>query len=598
MATYSTITCPATDIGSTMRIVINKADSSYWHTLSYKFGKYSGNITTGTSATYFDWVVPTGFYTEIPDIKQGSGTITCTTYNSNTQVVGTHTASFIAKCNEEKCKPTLNPTVVSNKTYTWSSTTATTDTLVDTTTITGDVNTFVRYYSNADFTIGAAARNSATIVSQRIECGSQAIVGASGTMERVDNATFTFVVEDSRGFVTKQIIQKNLIEYSKPTVYISDLRIDGNGNATLVAKGTFFNGSLGAKNNSFRTVEALISKGGINGSKTMTVSTTTSGHTFTVTGTYSGLDYSKAYLFKVRVLDQIALATVKTDETSSTPIFNWGETDFEFNVDLNAEQNLSVGKNITLVSTDIQGDADVHNILFDVEGTTHNIITTSGSGRTTFGDEDVDTYVYGDDMTVESSNDMSITSGDNMEVTSGWFLDLLAEKNVNIDSTNGHIAIVAANGSVDIGTGSGEYFYINGEPLDFESGTWSPKAYGFTREEYEGNYIRIGEMCIISFFLEGTVKSYDDMFTLYNLPYDSDGSRWWAGGGNLSGHFVNEGWVFTGWVVEADGDLYARTSAVGTTDGQYRTSSYAGQDSGDTIIASGTIMYRIDPDYL
>ena len=103
----STISCSTAYIGSNATITINRASSSFTHTVDYQFGSLSGNITTKTSNTSISFALPEAFYAQIPNAQSGSGTITCKTYNGST-LIGTNTCTFWAKCDESECKPTLS----------------------------------------------------------------------------------------------------------------------------------------------------------------------------------------------------------------------------------------------------------------------------------------------------------------------------------------------------------------------------------------------------------------------------------------------------------------------------------------------------------
>ena len=94
----STITTTAASnlMGTVRTITINRASSSFTHTLTYSFGSASGMITTKTSSTSVSWPVPKSLAAQVASGSvQRTGTITCETFNGNTSV-GTSTASFTA----------------------------------------------------------------------------------------------------------------------------------------------------------------------------------------------------------------------------------------------------------------------------------------------------------------------------------------------------------------------------------------------------------------------------------------------------------------------------------------------------------------------
>ena len=80
-------------IGNNATITISKASSAFTHTLTYNFGSASGTIATKTSSSSVSWTVPASLANQLPTSTSGSGTITCYTYNGNTQI-GTTSISF------------------------------------------------------------------------------------------------------------------------------------------------------------------------------------------------------------------------------------------------------------------------------------------------------------------------------------------------------------------------------------------------------------------------------------------------------------------------------------------------------------------------
>ena len=114
--------------------------------------------------------------------------------------------------------PTLNPTVV--------------DSNATTKALTGDANKLVKYYSNAYYTINAAAVKEATLSSQKVTHNGSSKTTATGTYNAVENASFTFEAKDSRGNTTTKTITKTLINYVKLTCN-QKIRISAEGKATI-----------------------------------------------------------------------------------------------------------------------------------------------------------------------------------------------------------------------------------------------------------------------------------------------------------------------------------------------------------------------------
>ena len=311
----SSVSCSTANIGSNATITINRASSSFTHTLTYSFGSLSGTIATKTSSTNISWTLPTTFYGQIPNSKSGTGTITCQTYNGST-LIGSKSTSFTATVSESASKPTLSPTV--------------SDSNSTTTALTGNNSKFIKYYSNASVATGAKARNSSTLKSQKITCGAKSITSASGTINAVENGSFTFSATDSRGYTTTQTLNKTLIEYIKLTCSLNAGAPTTAGVATLKISGNYWDGTFGAVANTLTVQYRYKTQGGSYGSWT-TVSATKSNNTYNATATISGLNYQTTYVFQARAIDK--LATINTDEQvrRTTPIFDWSKNDFNVN---------------------------------------------------------------------------------------------------------------------------------------------------------------------------------------------------------------------------------------------------------------------------
>ena len=331
----SSVSCSAADIGSNATISISRASSSFTHTLTYVFGILSGTIATKTSTTSISWALPTTFYAQIPNAKNGTGTITCQTYNGST-LIGSKTCSFVATANEAASKPTLAPSVVDSNTTT--------------TALTGNSAKFIKYYSNASVTTGAAARNSSTLKSQKIVCGAKSLTTASGTISAVESASFTFSATDSRGYTTTQTVNKTLIEYVKLTCSMEAGAPTTGGVVKIKASGNYWNGNFGKVANTL-TVQYRYKVQGNTYSSWTTATATKSGNTYSTNISISGLNYLNTYVFQVRAIDK--LATIQSDEQTrkTTPVFDWSKDDFNIN------GTFTVNGNAT-----IQGDLSVNKL--------------------------------------------------------------------------------------------------------------------------------------------------------------------------------------------------------------------------------------------
>ena len=102
----SSVSAANMTMGSAGTISINRASSAFTHTLAYSFGNTSGTIITKTTATSVKWTPPLSLASQIPNAASGTCTITCTTYNGNTNI-GSKTCTFSLSV-PASVKPTIS----------------------------------------------------------------------------------------------------------------------------------------------------------------------------------------------------------------------------------------------------------------------------------------------------------------------------------------------------------------------------------------------------------------------------------------------------------------------------------------------------------
>lgn len=218
IARSSSVSCNNGNIGSSINISINRADSSFTHNLTYAFGNLSGTIANNVGTNY-SWTIPTSFYGQIPNSNSGTGTITCRTYLNGT-LIGTSTCSFTANVVNS------NPVFPSNPiTYL--------DSNSSVVAITGNNQHIVRSNSNLKVTYsGATAQNSASISRYEITFNGSTQTkynGATidyGLVNSSQNLTVSVTAIDSRGnstTVNKEII---IFDWVLPSAIISAKRVN------------------------------------------------------------------------------------------------------------------------------------------------------------------------------------------------------------------------------------------------------------------------------------------------------------------------------------------------------------------------------------
>lgn len=329
----------ATDanIDSVSTITVTKHSSSYYHSLQYSFGSISGYITASggvsnsevkMSKTSVAFTVPSTFYAEIPNAKSGTCTITCRTYktSSSTSTLGSaKTCTFTATASSQSSKPTVDGTVVD---------------INDTTiALTGDANKLIKYKSKARATISATAQTQtgASISSKRIN--DVTISGTYRTFTDVEESKFTFSVTDSRGYSASKTVSPTVVAYIPLTLNITIGRVSPTSDEiTLSFNGNYYNGSFGVSSNTLQVQYRYKAQGSQSYSSWSTISASNySKHNgyYTTSASVSlgnSFDYTKSYTFQVKATDALMSTTAQYVVQKGTPVFDWGENDFRFNV--------------------------------------------------------------------------------------------------------------------------------------------------------------------------------------------------------------------------------------------------------------------------
>lgn len=234
-------TATAANIEEVTTININKYNSGFTSTLRYEFPAGDVNALTGTiidktPLTSYGWVVPSGFYTKIPNSAVGQCKIYCDTYNGNI-LVETKSCLFNASVNPNTNKPNVSAVIQ--------------DTNALSVGLTGDNNKMVRYVSNANIVLSASAKNSASLVGIGVTCGDgKSSNVANSTLNAVESGAFNVSAIDSRGLVNSVAYAKDLISYVKLTmnpVLVRNTPVDSK--VKLSYSGNYFNGSFGAQAN-------------------------------------------------------------------------------------------------------------------------------------------------------------------------------------------------------------------------------------------------------------------------------------------------------------------------------------------------------------
>jgi hypothetical protein len=325
----SSVSATSANIGSATTITINRASTSFTHTLSYVFGSLSGTIATKTTQTTVAWTIPATFYAQIPNSPSGECKITCTTYSGST-AIGSSDCVFVAIADLTACSPTVSISAV--------------DVNNESLALSGNNKTVITGVSNLRVLTTAKANNSATIKSITVYCGGDAKTGADVTFSGAASKDVYAVVTDSRGYSTRVVDDSlSIINYIIPTIIPSVTRDTPTGDSVTVSlRGKWYNGSFQSVTNhlQIRVRYHKANESESNHSGYFNMPLTINGNEYSATLNLTGLDYRYAYTFVIRLDDAIftdangyrdaKFATVSLSK--GIPVFDWGEDDFQFNV--------------------------------------------------------------------------------------------------------------------------------------------------------------------------------------------------------------------------------------------------------------------------
>lgn len=384
IARKSTVSATNKYIEDNCLITISRKSSKFTHTLKYTFGSLSGTIATKTTATNVNFIFPVEFYGQLGSTGTSKkGTITCETFNGSTSL-GTNSCTFTAYANPQNSHPTLSGAKVTPDQQT-----------ID---LTGNKKTIIRYCTDAAVTIGAAARYSATLSSKSCTNGGKKLT-ADGTFTNVTSGKFEFYAKDSRGYTYSYTENLTVVPYVKLTCNL-DVRIGVDGVANVTIKGNYFNDSFGAADN-FITPQFRYKQLDGEYSSWMYCNPSLSGNTYTAEGEEYALDYQTTYIFQARATDTMGTVTTKEIEVKAEPIFDWGENDFKFNVDVAIKNNMRIYGTTT--------DKQELNAFQPCNGNNNCVIGYGGYDHLVGA-----TNLYGNDVNVLTNTNFTVNDGNDV----------------------------------------------------------------------------------------------------------------------------------------------------------------------------------------
>ena len=315
----SSVTCTDGNIESSVTVNINRASSSFSHTITYNFQGLTGTIATKTGNTSIGWTLPTSFFAKIPNSKSASGTIKCETYDGSTYI-GSSTCRFNAFVSNSE--PTISATVE--------------DVNATTIALTGNKNKLIKYKSTAKVVINATAKNSSSISSYKTVCAGKSASTATSNITEIESGNFDVSCTDSRGFTSSTTVKKEIVDYIKLAITSLELsRPNTTSNTVNISlKGNYFNASFGSVSNTLALKFRSRISGGTWGSY-INLNPTKSGNTFLISGNLgSTYNFNNEYEFEFVATDKVSTITQTSIVSRGIPLIDIGKDDIVINGDI------------------------------------------------------------------------------------------------------------------------------------------------------------------------------------------------------------------------------------------------------------------------
>lgn len=300
-------------LGTAQTITISRLNSSYTHTLTYKYGNSTGTIVTKTSSTSVSWTPATSLASQFPSATSGTCTITCETFSGNTSL-GTTTASITLSI-PASIKCTISSVTLAEAVSG----------------IASQFGGYVQTKSKIKATVNASTSNSggATVKSYSIAINGQTLTtngATTGFLSTSGSNSYTATITDTRGRTATYTDTFTVLAYVAPSVTQTSQRDSSTPSTVNVTYGW----NISPVNNN--NTKSIAIKYRVFGSPvTPTTATTITPSSYSgsnATYAITGLDPDTAYEVFVTASDYFSSATITANIAGNTGrVFHISKTD-------------------------------------------------------------------------------------------------------------------------------------------------------------------------------------------------------------------------------------------------------------------------------
>ena len=282
------------------------------------------------------------------------------------------------------------------------------------TALTGDPAIIVKGESMAEYVFEPIALKEARVKEYSVTNGSQTKSGMTvGVIDDVESGLFTFKVTDSRGLSTVRSVTQPFVDYVRPTVHVkleTEFETETTVKLKVTVTGEYFNGSFGAVDNTITLYRNSVSPDSAVSNQYQDASLrddfelTFDGYKYKATYTIGSQPYGEPLYQRVMIKDKLYSVASQTQMITTEPLFDWADTDFNFNVPVKMHGETVLRHNRT----------DDHTILSASGGRMH--FRPHGT------DNETDQFIIYPGIAPVGSNDYVIETGTEAMGTNGtWY---------------------------------------------------------------------------------------------------------------------------------------------------------------------------------
>lgn len=309
-ATTSVISANNGTLGTAQTISVTRYNSSYTHTITYKYGNATGTVGTGIG-TSVSWTPPLSLASQFPSATSGTCTLTCTTYSGST-ALGTSTTSITLSI------PSTVKCTVSSVT------------LAETVSgLNSKFGAYVQNKSKLSVTGSISTSNAygATISSYSITINGQKLTSNGATTNVLQSSgtnSYSFTIKDTRGRTDTYTGTFNVVAYTAPSVSETAQR-DSSTTSSIVINYSWNIAEVGSRND-----KSIAIKYRLLGASSYTTETTITPSAYSGSGSYTitGTDTDASYDVLVQATDYFTTASSSSSVSAlGNRIFHISHTD-------------------------------------------------------------------------------------------------------------------------------------------------------------------------------------------------------------------------------------------------------------------------------